>query len=950
VLVLRLLGRAEQGTAEGTVVPVGAKPLALLAYLRLIPRRRASRTLLADLLWSDAGEERARASLRQAVMSLRQACGEDAIRRVGPDLELVADIACDADAFAALARKARNVEAVDAYGGEFFAQFALPGARGFEEWALVERRTLHTAFVRAADAACSALLDASRTRAAAAVAERLVESDPVRERSWRLLLECRLLLGESAQSMADADRMLALLARDDIEPEPATRQLVARLRSGQTSSPSDTASAHLRADLVGRAASFSALLDGWRAASGSGCECRALVGDAGYGKTRLLEDLSVRLRGHGARVVAITGRLGERNIPFALLTQLASALVALPGAAGVDEHSAAVLVAMEPRFQTVFRSSVPERVAALDLTRRRAQAVADLLGAVSDERPVAVLVDDLHWADDVSIDAIAALPSLAVGARVLLVMQSLELLTHEGVLVRQADVWYCPDQAKLQARLATLDVRAERLRQLDSPMRGALLHLAVAGCPASETLLMHIADVADASAFTRLTLGGWIIRDGPVTRIRHDEIAASVLGASDAGAVMEAQRAIGAALHAIADKSDAEWRAQARLAVETNDVPALDQTVRSWIAVDPSRRSAAGWRVALAALLGDGATPALIQRMRRLQPLSDRLAVSVRRVLAGAAAALLLVSLVVHNHRRAVTPVALRWVSAPLAMTSAAMTPVPAVEVINARGDRIESSSVNVRLRLVRRGVALRGTTDRRVSGGVATFDGLRADAGAFVIDEAKSLVIVAESQGLPPIRSTLLSYASAKVHLVRIHAVDSAVRVTGPNSITVRAGASVRLGAEVRFTSPWFAASVMMAGVPTWGDRVRSTMELGPNVTPAKDAIRHLDLAFTAPDAPGRHHVILAMAAESDAAHIASSTNWLAGAARWFDGNDLADWGEYEFGLARSTGRVPISGGGVEYAGPRGRFPSHIAATVLDVVVSPPSGQAGGGPGAVGR
>jgi hypothetical protein len=811
--------------------------------------------------------------------------------------------------------------------------------------------------------------------------------------------------------MADADRMLALLARDDIEPEPATRQLVARLRSGQTASPSDTASAHLRADIVGRAASFAALLDGWRAAVGSGCKCCALVGDAGYGKTRLLEDLSVRLRGHGARVVAITGRLGERNIPFALLTQLASELVALPGAAGVDEHSAAVLVAMEPRFQTVFRSSLPEPVAALDLARRRAQAVADLLGAVSDERPVAVLVDDLHWADDVSIDAIAALPSLAAGARVLmviaqrylmspafaacaisldvldhgqvaellgslaalpadepwsgllvaevvrasggvplLVMQSLELLTHEGVLVRQADVWHCPDQAKLQARLATLDVRAERLRQLDSPMRGALLHLAVAGCPASETLLMHIADVADASAFTRLTLGGWIIRDGPVTRIRHDEIAASVLGASDAGAVLEAQRAIGAALHAIADKSDAEWRAQARLAVETNDVPALDQTVRSWIAVDPSRRSAAGWRAALAALLGDGATPALVQRMRRIQPLSDRLAVSARRVLAGAAAALLLVSLVVHNHRRAVTPVALRWVSAPLAMTSAAMTPVPAVEVINARGDRIESSSVNVRLRLVRRGVALRGTTDRRVSGGVATFDGLRADSGSYVVDEAKPLVIVAESQGLPPIRSTLLSYASAKVHLVRIHAVDSAVRVTGPTSITVRAGASVRLGAEVRFTSPWFAASVMMAGVPTWGDRVRSTMELGPNVTPAKDAIRHLDLAFTAPDAPGRHHVILAMAAESDAAHIASSTNWLAGAARWFDGNDLADWGEYEFGLARSTGRVPISGGGVEYAGPRGRFPSHIAATVLDVVVSPPSGQVGGGPGAVGR
>src|SRR5512139_65280 len=70
-LLVRCLGalRLYDGNGED-LTPRSRKARALLAYLA-ISGRPASRDRLADLLWSDRGEEQAKSSLRQALFELR---------------------------------------------------------------------------------------------------------------------------------------------------------------------------------------------------------------------------------------------------------------------------------------------------------------------------------------------------------------------------------------------------------------------------------------------------------------------------------------------------------------------------------------------------------------------------------------------------------------------------------------------------------------------------------------------------------------------------------------------------------------------------------------------------------------------------------------------------------------------------------------------------------------
>ena len=73
-LVLQLDGGFEARGEDGSeVAGLSRRGQALLAYLSQQKGMRAERGLLVDLLWSDRGEEQARASLRQELSLLRKA-------------------------------------------------------------------------------------------------------------------------------------------------------------------------------------------------------------------------------------------------------------------------------------------------------------------------------------------------------------------------------------------------------------------------------------------------------------------------------------------------------------------------------------------------------------------------------------------------------------------------------------------------------------------------------------------------------------------------------------------------------------------------------------------------------------------------------------------------------------------------------------------------------------
>ena len=190
------------------------------------------------------------------------------------------------------------------------------------------------------------------------------------------------------------------------------------------------------------------------------------------------------------------------------------------------------------------------------------------------------------------------------------------------------------------------------------------------------------------------------------------------------------------------------------------------------------------------------------------------------------------------------------------------------------------------------------------------------------------------------------LSIEDLTLRIADLRSYDSVeTRIVG-DTISVGVGQRVRLGVELEYSAPWTASSVMLAGVPTWGDRSKNWLELGPVATPVRAGRRLTNASFEAPGRSGHFRLFIVMAAESDAAHIASATNWAAGAPKWFDGNDIAEWGDEQARAARRVGRVAIPGENWDFGGIHTSKGYAVGTAVVEVVVRDAIAGAGSGAG----
>lgn len=156
----------------------------------------------------------------------------------------------------------------------------------------------------------------------------------------------------------------------------------------------------LDAPLVGRALEL-AVLDGAldRAVAGQACQLVALLGDSGVGKSRLLRAFAERA---GQRALVLQsccpsyGKAAAAQVVGQLAAQAASA------AGGVDQPVDPTAVAADPL--SVFGT------------------MRLLLGALARDRPVVVVIDDLHWADAALLDLVEYLHAFTRDTALLVVV------------------------------------------------------------------------------------------------------------------------------------------------------------------------------------------------------------------------------------------------------------------------------------------------------------------------------------------------------------------------------------------------------------------------------------------------------------------------------------------------------------------------------------------------
>jgi DNA-binding CsgD family transcriptional regulator len=118
-----------------------------------------------------------------------------------------------------------------------------------------------------------------------------------------------------------------------------------------------------------------------------------VTGEVGIGKTALLDDAIERARASGMRVLRARGIESEARVPFAALLELLR-----PALDSLDRIPAPQAAALE--------GALALRSAAADDRFAIGAATLGLLAAYAEEGPVAAIVDDAHWLDESSGDAL----------------------------------------------------------------------------------------------------------------------------------------------------------------------------------------------------------------------------------------------------------------------------------------------------------------------------------------------------------------------------------------------------------------------------------------------------------------------------------------------------------------------------------------------------------------
>ena len=174
--------------------------------------------------------------------------------------------------------------------------------------------------------------------------------------------------------------------------------MTATLAGGSVSYPRgmlESVTAHASSEvIVGREADLAALRDALKRTRSAEPSAVLVGGEAGVGKTRLVEEFCRVATAEGARV--LTGQcleLGEEGLPFA---PFAAALRRL-----VHTDGPAVLDGREHDFARLLPELGPPPPEAVGEARRGVlfELVAALLGRLAEQQPLVLVIEDLHWAD-----------------------------------------------------------------------------------------------------------------------------------------------------------------------------------------------------------------------------------------------------------------------------------------------------------------------------------------------------------------------------------------------------------------------------------------------------------------------------------------------------------------------------------------------------------------------
>jgi DNA-binding SARP family transcriptional activator len=501
------------------------KATAMLAHLAVTGHPQ-SREVVAALLWPEFDIDRSRAALRRTLSTLRTALGDGRLDadRTSISLDLSAAWFDLAEFRRAAVDPGADVAAlttaVDLHRGDLLAGFSVRGSAAFDDWLQLTTEGIRHERAAALDRLVAALAAAGRNDEAVARAEQRLALDPLHEPAHRRLIERYAESGRRADAMRQYRECVRVLDRElGVRPLTETTELYNAVNEGRSPAVPEVprAVAAPEQPLVGRATEWRRLtaLHGGIAADG---RMAVIEGESGVGKTRLAADLVAALRGGGAPAVTARPSAGERGLAYGVVAQLLRSAVEIVGA-DIPRHCADEAARLLPELGAPPPASLEDPGARL----RFLEALCQLLARACDAPSAGVvLVDDLHWSDPASLDALGYLARRLFGRRMLV------------LATRRTDE---PDPDRACARLAEAGERVQlgRLTRADvaevARARGLGQEDADALYAESEGLPLFLAELLAAGPVSGATPAG--VSEAVSRRLDAvSETAAQVLSAA----------------------------------------------------------------------------------------------------------------------------------------------------------------------------------------------------------------------------------------------------------------------------------------------------------------------------------------------------------------------------------------------------------------------------------
>ncbi|MBI4674348.1 MAG: hypothetical protein HY741_22115 [Chloroflexi bacterium] len=264
----------------------------LVKMLALAPQHRLTVDVILETLWHGHAPQAARHSLHQAISVTRALLSATQTDRASFLLwENDWIVLCrndqvwtDVEAFQTAAETARRTRTMEAYQAalSFYQGELLPDDR-YAEWVLRQREALRELALSLSVELAALYERAYQETDARTLLERVVADDPLREDAHRALLRLYLRNGQRHKALRLFETLRANLQRElNVEPEAATQQIYARVRTQHARAPNPALPPLPLTSFIGREqerAAIEQLLQKARLIT--------LTGPAGCGKTRL---------------------------------------------------------------------------------------------------------------------------------------------------------------------------------------------------------------------------------------------------------------------------------------------------------------------------------------------------------------------------------------------------------------------------------------------------------------------------------------------------------------------------------------------------------------------------------------------------------------------------------------------------------------------------------------